>query len=84
MGMKVLTARDLPLVAQGYVPAGIAARWGDYALSSIHRAVAKGSLPGQRIGRRLYVDWRAFRAYVGPLKADLPTTAKGAVEAWSC
>lgn len=84
MGMKVLTARDLPLVDQGFVPAGIAARWGDYALSSVHRAVEQGAIPGQRVGRRLYVEWAAFRSYVGPLAQQLPETAQGAVERWSC
>lgn len=84
MGMRPFTARDLPLVAEGFVPAGIAARWGDYALSSIHRAVTGGRLEGRRVDRRLYVEWTAFRAYVGPLAAQLPVTAQAAVEQWSC
>lgn len=75
-----ITARDLPLVQAGFVPATTAARWGQYALSSIHRAVEVGSLPGQRVGRRLYVEWAAFREYVGPLGAQLPATAAAAVQ----
>lgn len=84
MGMKVFTERDVPLLALGYVPAGIAARFGDYHLSSVHRAVAAGRLAGQRVGRRWYVEWAAFRAYVGPLGAQLPATPAAAVEAVSC
>lgn len=79
-----MNERDLPLVAQGLVPAAIAARWGAYALSTIHRAVAAGALPGQRVGRRLYVEWHAFRGYVGPLADQLPDTAQAAVERFQC
>lgn len=84
MGMKVFTERDVPLLALGYVPAGIAARFGDYHLSTVHRAVAAGRLAGQRVGRRLYVDWESFRRYLGPLGAELPATPAAAVEAVSC
>lgn len=84
MGMKVVMPRDLPLVDQGFVPMGVAARWGSYDRSSIHRAVARGALIGQRVGQRLYVDWGSFRSFVGgPVAATLPATAAQAVERWA-
>lgn len=84
MGAKAFDPRDAPLLQQGFVPAGICARWGAYHLSSVHRAVDRGEVQGQRVGRRLYVRWESWRAYLGPLAANLPNTPAGAVETASC
>lgn len=84
MGSSPLLHRDLAMVGQGWVPAAICARWGSVSLSSVHRAVDRGALSGTRVGRRLYVEWTAFRAFIGPLASQLPETATGAVEATPC
>lgn len=81
---KTLNSRDGALIDAGFVPASVCARWGAYNLSSIHRAVVAGTLTGQRVGRRLYVKWATFRQYVGPLAAQLPETARAAVDGESC
>lgn len=75
-----VTGKDEALLELGQVPAQIAARWGRVAGSTIHRAVDKGALTGQRVGRRLYVDWLAFRSWLGPLALQLPPTAREALE----
>ena len=75
-----ISGKDEALLALGQVPAQTAARWGRVAGSTVHRAVDAGQLAGQRVGRRLYVDWLAFRVWLGPLADQLPQTALEAVE----
>lgn len=78
-------ALEETMAAAGYVPAQVAADWARYALTSIHRAVAAGALPGQRVGARsLYVDWSALRTFVGPLAEGLPASAADALERRPC
>lgn len=80
MPKKQRTRRDAVLIEQDLVPAAIAAAWGQYALSSVHRAVASGRLTGHRLHRRLYVHWPSFLGYVGALAPSLPQTARAALE----
>lgn len=75
-----VTSKDAALLELGHVPAQVAARWGRVAGSTIHRAVDTAALIGQRVGRRLYVDWADFRTWLGPLAQQLPQTAREALE----
>lgn len=78
--MPATLKRDSALADSGLVPAAICARWGHFARSTISRAVDSGTLTGQRVSRRLYVEWRSFRVWVGPLAEHLPPTAHAAIE----
>ncbi len=77
---RKITRRDTALLDQEMVPANVAASWGEYALSTMHRAVTAGRLRGQRVNHRLYIHWPSFLGYVGPLATKLPKSAKVALE----
>ncbi len=76
--------RDTAMLQLGMVPAQVCVVLTGYYLATLHRAVDSQRLKGERVQRRLYIDWTAFLGYVGAMAQTLPQTAAAAVEKARC
>lgn len=76
--------RDAAMLKLGMVPAQVVVVTTGYNLASLHRAVDAKRLKGERVQRRLYIEWTSVLTYVGPMAQTLPQTATEAAEKVRC